>query len=443
MQLLGEGSYSKVYLVRHKELSKLLVMKKRKRNALSGNQHQQEVQILKNLSYPGIPELYDYEMTDDEEVIVEEFIPGTSLHSILMQAISQEQFISYSLQMAALLFYMHSQESGPILYLDVKQEHFIVQNEQVHLIDYGLAAVTKEGRTNQILYGTKPYTAPEVIENQSATVESDIYSLGILFKEMFQKTKFRRYGNSKKVLLSMIDQMTQESPAARYQSLQPVIQTLSQLKRGNLDGHTTNLRTRIAVVGSQPRVGTTFTSVLLTSCLNQMGYSACYQETQKNRWIVRSSLHPSFRQEFEPVWKGKFRALPDYGAFVDNDDVKEVVFRKNDPEIIVEDLGVISPNLLLHTYEVVIVVLGARPWEEENSCQMAKDTEGLLSCMYVCSLQTKEEVQRLAGLIGKKIIHIPALSDPFRPGRRQSRALWRQLQEFVQSGKDYDKSGKG
>lgn len=435
MQLLGEGSYSNVYLVQHRELSKLLVMKQRKSDAPSGSQHQQEVLILKNLSYPGIPELYDYELTDDEEVIVEEFIPGTSLHSILMQAISQEQFISYSLQMATLLCCLHSQEDGPILYLDVKQEHFLVRKEQVYLIDYGLTSVTKDGRAENICYGTKPYTAPEVVNSQCATTASDVYSLGILFHEMFQKTEFRDRGTMVTTIRSMIDQMIREDPSARYQTLQPVIQTLSRLQTRKSEKHDVNLKMKIAVVGSQPRVGTTFTSVMLTSCLNKMGYSACYQETQKDRWIMGSSLCPSKRQDFKPIWKGCFRALPDYGIFVDQENIKEVAYKKNPPEIIVEDLGVIGPNTMLQNYEQVFVVLGARPWEEDKSYQVAQDTSSLSHCTYISSLQTEEESRRLAGLIGKKIIHIPALSNPFRPGRRQCRILCRQLQEFVQSEK--------
>lgn len=68
-----------------------------------------------------------------------------------------------------------------------------------------------------MLLGTKGYAAPEQYGFGSSTTQSDIYALGILFKEMISSL------NSKdKKLLSICDKCTQLNPKERFKNVKEV-----------------------------------------------------------------------------------------------------------------------------------------------------------------------------------------------------------------------------
>lgn len=77
-----------------------------------------------------------------------------------------------------------------ILHRDLKPENILVSDEgQVKITDFGLArslsrvTVTKSG----LLIGSLAYMAPEVINLQDATVQSDIFSFGVIAYELLTK----------------------------------------------------------------------------------------------------------------------------------------------------------------------------------------------------------------------------------------------------------------
>lgn len=427
---LGEGSSSTVYLVRHRKLSKLLVLKEVSLSSNTGFQHQNEVLVLKNLSFPGIPELYEYEEDDEYTYIVEEYISGESLHTVLMQSISQEHFISYSCQMANLIFSLHNYGLNPILYVDMKEEHFIINDNVVHLVDFGLAVEAEGGIATGIYHGTEEYSAPEVINKHVATVQSDIYSLGKLFYNMFLNTTFLDREVEKEIE-RLIEQMVQEDPKKRPLTMRDVLEKINQLENFSKDSDTENLKKQIAVIGSQHRVGTTFVATLLTSCLNRRNLSACYFENPQDRWILSSTLNK--KPGGEIIWRGKSCFYPDYGPFVKKE--KKNHQENNHSEIKICDCGVFSKDEQYEKYDLVILVLGARPWEQLISYEVAQEVKGVPNHICFCSLQTRKEVKELARIIQKELIHVPTVSDVYRPGKRLSKKVAAVIKSNISNSK--------
>jgi len=408
------GSSRRVYLVRHRELSKLLVLKEAVTDVQSAkHQHQQEVLILKSLSFPGIPELYEYGENENICYIVQEYVSGKSLHSILMQFISQEQFIKYSHQMIIIVQKLHQHLRGPILYLDFKSEHFLVRDEIVYLLDFGLAEFAPSGQLENIEYGTEEFSAPETRQRRIATVASDVYSLGILLKKMFEKTRFDDL-EVKSRIQSILNRMTKEDLAERSPNLSEAEEVLKELRYQAKENQKSLLNKKVAVLGSQPRVGTTFVSALLTGCLNRLGVPACYKEDPKKRWIVGSSLLKEGRFTESEYWRGCFRATPDYGPFVKSGERKPHSVNTVD----ICDLGVYRPEKGLENYSLIILVLGARAWEQRMSEEQYLALKGRKNCILVCSLQTRDEVKDLSRILGKEVYLIPAMESPYQSEKR-------------------------
>ncbi len=430
LELLGRGSNSTVYLVKHKALSKLLVFKEASSDEGVWFQHRNEVQILKNVSFPGMPELYEYEETKDYFYIVEEYISGRSLQSILMQSISQEQFINYGLQIAKLFFCLHENEAGSILYLDIKPEHFIVRDNRVYLIDYGLATITTKPVVENLFYGTERYSAPEIKEYHEATVASDIYGLGILFLEMYKKTFF--FNKKLEVKISeLIGEMIDENPKRRCESLQRVIQIITDAENLLENSLTVNLSKKIVVVGSQSRVGTTYVATTITSCLNRLHYPACYHESSKERWILNCTLNKAKAPKEGLRWRGSFKAEPHFGPFVSYipDDQSKKSNKNNTIEIY--DGGIVDFGNSYEEYDLIILVLGARLWEQKHSYEVSKQAFERWKCKVFCTLQTKREVRELAQEIEKEIIYLPPKENPYKPDKKISKEVLQAIQELI------------
>ncbi|MBE5905999.1 MAG: hypothetical protein E7277_04275 [Lachnospiraceae bacterium] len=411
---IGEGSSSKVYLVRHKELSRLFIYKESKPFDWALAQHHHEVFVLRNLSIPGIPDLHEFYESPDSSVIVEEYISGDSLQTILMQFISQEQFISYAIQMMQIVQTLHECPQGPILYLDFKQEHFVVRENKVYLIDFGLATVESEGCKGNVNFGTKQYSAPETVKTQVATIQSDVYSLGVLLREMFDKTRFESTTDefvARKILTKMTDESVKNRPKSLSEPLE-VFFGLQELQSKSDDKNV--LSYKIAVVGSQPRVGTTFVATLLTSCLNRLHLPACYQENPQNRWIQGSSLVKEGCYSEEVGRRKMFHFASDFGPFVKRGAVNNI---KNG-QIHVYDMGIYHEKCDLKAFQLVVMVVGARPWEQHQSkiCKNAIRTQARM--VFVSTMTTRQEVLELSKQMDEIVYRIPVLCNPYMPERK-------------------------
>ena len=80
---LGTGSFSTVYLVRHISLDQERAIKIIPHDQVLSASELTEAQLLKSLSHPGIPQIFDIEEDESNFYIVEEYIVGDSLEHIL------------------------------------------------------------------------------------------------------------------------------------------------------------------------------------------------------------------------------------------------------------------------------------------------------------------------------------------------------------------------
>ena len=102
IEKLGSGGGGTVYLARHLRLKKKVVLKADKRK-LSVDQKllRREVDILKDLSHPHIPKVYDFFVEGEEVYTVMDYIEGESLDKALKrgETFSQPQVIRWANQL--------------------------------------------------------------------------------------------------------------------------------------------------------------------------------------------------------------------------------------------------------------------------------------------------------------------------------------------------------
>lgn len=184
LKVLGKGGTFTVYLAMNKKLNKqcaVKVCKKNAKNSVAIDMAMQEVNMMKIFDYPSIPKIIDFAEDFEYIYIIQEYIFGETLDSILKKngSMSECAAVDLAKQLCKTLGYLHNL-NPPYIYRDLKPRNIMIQPDgSVKLIDFGTAMVydSLKDRDDCIL-GTKGYAAPEQFIGKSDP-RSDIYALGI------------------------------------------------------------------------------------------------------------------------------------------------------------------------------------------------------------------------------------------------------------------------
>ncbi|HEY9616284.1 MAG TPA: type IV pilin-like G/H family protein [Microcoleaceae cyanobacterium] len=148
---------------------------------------ERESVVLKHLDHPRIPQYRDYFAIDAEAgsglpwfVLVQEYIPGTSLEELLDQKrrLREQQAYCLAEDLLEILIYLH-ELSPPVFHRDIKPSNIILgRNKQFYLVDFGAVQdrAKAEGASFTVV-GTSGYAAPEQLWGR-AVAASDLYGLG-------------------------------------------------------------------------------------------------------------------------------------------------------------------------------------------------------------------------------------------------------------------------
>ena len=74
-----------------------------------------------------------------------------------------------------------------LIHTDLKPENFMVNLETmtIILIDYAFATPMDQPRTDKSIHGTKEYLAPEILRDNSITIKSDSFALGLTIAQIW------------------------------------------------------------------------------------------------------------------------------------------------------------------------------------------------------------------------------------------------------------------
>ena len=187
---LGKGGMGLVYKALDKKLKREVAFKILDASA-DGEAIQRfylEAQAMKELDHQNIVHVFDFGKQDNQLFIAMTYVQGYSLSDVLQKQ-SKLPFDAIELiirQIARGLLYAHSKG---IVHRDVKPSNIMLtRDNRVYVMDFGISYIqemekdrlTKTGMT----MGTPEYMSPEQCHGDEVTLQSDIYSMGVILYEM-------------------------------------------------------------------------------------------------------------------------------------------------------------------------------------------------------------------------------------------------------------------
>jgi carbon catabolite-derepressing protein kinase len=181
---IGEGSFGKVKLAKHKVTGQEVAMKTISRRKLisrdMAGRIEREIQYLQLLRHPHIIKLYTVITTKSDIYMVLEYVPMELFdyivkHGRLGEAKARKLFQ----QIICAVEYCHRHK---IVHRDLKPENLLLdKNMNVKIADFGLSNIMTDGNFLKTSCGSPNYAAPEVIGGKLyAGPEVDVWSCGVI-----------------------------------------------------------------------------------------------------------------------------------------------------------------------------------------------------------------------------------------------------------------------
>lgn len=364
--LLGQGRSSIVYLAVHEELQEYRAVKCVRKDCVDYPQFLKEAHLLRDLRHPCIPVIYDLAEDEEFSYLIEEYISGDTLQAIVSAQgpLSRAMMIQYGIQICRLVYFLHSNQKNPILFLDLQPKNLLLSKGVLKLVDFGQAVSTDQVPVLDRRYGTIGYAAPEQYTDEPLEERTDIYAIGAVLYFMstgqcpgkvpvYPDEIFR--GGLKPIVRRCLEPAREN----RYPSAKELELELQKLTKTEQDGfeYQADSFLTIAVAGTKAGIGTTHTAIGLSSYLHCCGISGIYEE--KNSSNAVRQMADWF--EADPDENGYVQIkgltlLPRYGP--------AIRFHNNISSHMIQDYGTDWAAIPLHDTDTVCLVCGSRWWEQ-------------------------------------------------------------------------------
>ncbi|MEG0659756.1 MAG: Stk1 family PASTA domain-containing Ser/Thr kinase [Anaerorhabdus sp.] len=187
---IGQGGMADVYvavdIILNREVAVKVLRGELSSDPVALLRFQREASASTALSHPNIVDIYDVGEDKGRHFIVMEYIRGKTLKQLINQrgALCKEEAIDIMKQLVSATVEAHRKG---IIHRDIKSQNVIVKDDgTIKMLDFGIALAQGALQLTQSdsVMGSVHYLAPELARGESATNQSDIYSLGIVFYEL-------------------------------------------------------------------------------------------------------------------------------------------------------------------------------------------------------------------------------------------------------------------
>lgn len=189
-QTVGSGGMANVYLARDLILDRDVAVKVLKFDFQDDQdairRFQREAMAASQVLHKNIVEVYDVDEEDEQQYIVMEYVAGTDLKTYIREnsPVSLELVVNIMSQILSAIDLAHKHG---IIHRDIKPQNILItQDNQVKITDFGIAIALSETSLTQTntLLGSVHYLSPEQARGGNATIQSDIYALGVVLYEL-------------------------------------------------------------------------------------------------------------------------------------------------------------------------------------------------------------------------------------------------------------------
>ena len=210
IKTIGEGGMANVYLAYDTILDRNVAVKVLRGDLATDEKFvrrfQREALSASSLSHPNIVEVYDVGEDNGSYYIVMEYIDGKHLKQLLKKrgSLTLTEVVDIMLQVTDGRSAAHD---SYIIHRDIKPQNImILENGLIKITDFGIAMAlnsTQLTQTNSVM-GSVHYLPPEQASGKGATIQSDVYSMGILMYELLTGTLPFKGDNAVEIALKHI-----------------------------------------------------------------------------------------------------------------------------------------------------------------------------------------------------------------------------------------------
>ncbi|MEA2236110.1 MAG: eukaryotic-like serine/threonine-protein kinase [Thermoanaerobaculia bacterium] len=194
IRILGKGGMGTVYLARDQRLDRLVAVKVLHAEDLGDSDRRarfmREARTAASIRHPNVATIFEVgETPEGVPFIVMEYSEGETLSQRMRRRPPEAgEFLSIAKQIAAGVAAAH--ECG-IVHRDLKAANIMLEpTGQVKILDFGLAKALpthlahQSDSSNNRIFGTLHYLAPEQVRGQPSDARADLFSVGVIFYQI-------------------------------------------------------------------------------------------------------------------------------------------------------------------------------------------------------------------------------------------------------------------
>jgi serine/threonine-protein kinase len=234
LQRLGRGGFGEVFRAWDPVLEREVALKLLLPRGLDPEQQFAlliaEARAIARVRHPNIVSVYGVDRREERLGFWSDYVRGQTLETWVAARgpLNEEEAARVGAALCEALAAVHG---AGLLHRDIKASNAMRdENGRVLLMDFGLS---QELLTSAALAGTPAYLAPELRAGQQASVQSDIYAMGVLLRFLLTGTTFALPGlagaNGTARLQELIAKATATDPKARFASAEQMAKALAEV----------------------------------------------------------------------------------------------------------------------------------------------------------------------------------------------------------------------
>ena len=188
---IGRGGMADVYLAKDlildgEEVAVKVLRTNYQTDQIAVQRFQREARAMAELDHPNIVRISDIGEEDGQQYLAMEYVNGLDLKRYIKENAPLANDVAVRI-MGQILLAMRMAHTRGIIHRDLKPQNVLLTTDGVAKVtDFGIAvafAETSLTQTNSML-GSVHYLSPEQARGAKATIQSDIYAMGIILFEM-------------------------------------------------------------------------------------------------------------------------------------------------------------------------------------------------------------------------------------------------------------------